>query len=96
MNSLRAWSRLNIVITDSIVKSDNLAYISVMKLAEWIRQHHLTQVEIAHRLDTSQGYVSGEISPLSFPTPVRQVKGNISALIGGTNPSVSLYFTARR
>jgi len=47
-------------------------------------------------LDTSQGYVSGEISPLTFPAPVRQVKGNIGALIGGINPSVSLYFTARR
>ena len=47
-------------------------------------------------LDTSQGYVSGEISPLSFPAPIRQIKGNIGTLTGGTNPSVSLYFTARR
>jgi hypothetical protein len=46
-------------------------------------------------LDISQGYVSGEISPLTFPAPVRQVKANIGALAGGTNPSVSLYFTAR-
>lgn len=45
-------------------------------------------------LDTSQGYVSGEISPIAFPAPIRQVKGNIAALTGGTNPSVSLYFTA--
>jgi hypothetical protein len=46
-------------------------------------------------LDTSQGYLSGEISSLAFPAPVRQIKGNIGALTGGTNPSVSLYFTAR-
>lgn len=46
-------------------------------------------------LDTSQGYVSGEISPIAFPAPIRQVKGNIATLIGGTNPSVSLYFAAR-
>ncbi len=46
-------------------------------------------------LDTSQGYVSGEISPITFPAPIRQIKGNIAALTGGTNPSVSLYFTAR-
>jgi hypothetical protein len=46
-------------------------------------------------LDTSQGYVSGEISPVTFPAPVRQIKGNIGALTGGTNPSISLYFTAR-
>jgi hypothetical protein len=47
-------------------------------------------------LDTSQGYVSGEISPLTFPAPIRQIKGNIGTLTGGTNPSVSLYFSARR
>jgi hypothetical protein len=47
-------------------------------------------------LDTSQGYVSGEISPLIFPAPIRQIKGNIGTLTGGTNPSVSLYFSARR
>lgn len=46
-------------------------------------------------LDTSQGYVSGEISPITFPAPIRQIKGNVSTLAGGTNPSVSLYFTAR-
>jgi hypothetical protein len=46
-------------------------------------------------LDTSQGYVSGEISPVTFPAPIRQIKGNIATLAGGTNPSVSLYFTAR-
>lgn len=46
-------------------------------------------------LDIAQGYVSGEISAISFPAPVRQVKGNIGALSGGSNPSVSLYFTAR-
>jgi hypothetical protein len=46
-------------------------------------------------LDISQGYVSGEISPLALPAPVRQVKGNIGALSGGTSPAVSLYFTAR-
>ncbi len=47
-------------------------------------------------LDTSQGYASGEISPLTFPAPIRQIKGNIGTLTGGTNPSVSLYFSARR
>ncbi|HWN49563.1 MAG TPA: hypothetical protein VNO18_06990 [Xanthobacteraceae bacterium] len=46
-------------------------------------------------LDTSQGYVSGEISPITFPAPIRQIKGNIATLTGGTNPSISLYFTAR-
>jgi hypothetical protein len=46
-------------------------------------------------LDISQGYISGEISPVTFPAPVRQVKGNIGALAGGTSPSISLYFTAR-
>ncbi len=46
-------------------------------------------------LDTSQGYLSGEISAVSLPAPIRQVKGNIGTLTGGTNPSVSLYFTAR-
>jgi hypothetical protein len=46
-------------------------------------------------LDISQGYVSGEISPLTFPAPVRQIKGNIGALAGGANPAISLYFTAR-
>jgi hypothetical protein len=46
-------------------------------------------------LDISQGYLSGEISPVTFPAPVRQIKGNIGALTGGTNPSISLYFTAR-
>ena len=47
-------------------------------------------------LDTSQGYVSGEIAPLTFPAPIRQVKGNIGTLTGGSNPSISLYFAARR
>jgi hypothetical protein len=46
-------------------------------------------------LDTSQGYVSGDISPVAFPAPIRQIKGNVGTLTGGTNPSVSLYFTAR-
>ena len=46
-------------------------------------------------LDSSQGYVSGEISPIIFPAPIRQIKGNVATLTGGTNPSVSLYFTAR-
>jgi hypothetical protein len=46
-------------------------------------------------LDVNQGYVSGEISAINVPTPIRQVKGNIGALAGGTHPSVSLYFTAR-
>jgi hypothetical protein len=46
-------------------------------------------------LDMSQGYISGEISPVTFPAPVRQVKGNVGALAGGTSPAVSLYFAAR-
>jgi hypothetical protein len=46
-------------------------------------------------LDIGQGYISGEISPVTFPAPVRQVKGNIGALAGGASPAVSLYFTAR-
>ena len=46
-------------------------------------------------LDIGQGYVSGEILPIVFPAPIRQIKGNIGTLTGGTNPSVSLYFTAR-
>lgn len=46
-------------------------------------------------LDINEGYVSGEISPISFPAPIRQIKGNIGALSGGSNPSVNLYFTAR-
>jgi hypothetical protein len=46
-------------------------------------------------LDINEGYLSGEISALGFPAPIRQVKGNIGALSGGTNPSVSLHFTAR-
>jgi hypothetical protein len=46
-------------------------------------------------LDIAQGYVSGEISPVTFPAPVRQIKGNIGTLTGGVSPSVSLYFTAR-
>ena len=46
-------------------------------------------------LDINQGYVSGGISPISFPAPIRQVKANIGALSGGTTPSVNLYFTAR-
>jgi hypothetical protein len=46
-------------------------------------------------LDTGQGYVSGDISPVAFPAPIRQVKGNIGTLTGGTNQSVSLYFSAR-
>ncbi len=45
-------------------------------------------------LDTAQGYVSGEIVNL-FPTPVRQVKANLGTLSGGTNPTVSFYFTSR-
>jgi hypothetical protein len=46
-------------------------------------------------LDTDQGYLSGEIATISFPAPIRQVKGNLGTLTGGTSPSVSLYFTAR-
>jgi hypothetical protein len=45
-------------------------------------------------LDTNAGYLSGEISPITFPAPIRQIKGNIGTLTGGTNPSVSLYFAA--
>ncbi len=46
-------------------------------------------------LDTNQGYASGEISAISFPAPIRQVKANVGTLSGGTNPTVSLYFAAR-
>jgi hypothetical protein len=38
--------------------------------------------------------VAGEIVNL-FPTPVRQVKANVGTLTGGTNPTVSFYFTSR-
>lgn len=46
-------------------------------------------------LDTAQGYISGEIAPLALPAPLRQVKGNLGTLTGGSSPSVSLYFAAR-
>jgi hypothetical protein len=46
-------------------------------------------------LDTNQGYLSGEIATISYPAPIRQIKGNLGTLTGGTSPSVSLYFTAR-
>src|SRR5260370_13762538 len=39
-------------------------------------------------LDTSQGYVSGEISPLTFPAPVRQIKGKSVPLPAGPIPSL--------
>ena len=40
-------------------------------------------------LDISQGYISGEISPLTFPAPIRQIKGNIGTLVGGNRPPVA-------
>lgn len=43
-------------------------------------------------LDVSQGYLSGEIQPLTFPATVRQIKANISALSSGG--SVNLYYTS--
>jgi len=46
-------------------------------------------------LDINGGYISGEISPISFPTPIRQIKGNIGTLSGGVSPSVNLYFASR-
>lgn len=39
--------------------------------------------------DVTQGYVSGEIQDIPLPAPLRQVKGNISALSPGG--SVNLY-----
>ncbi len=47
-------------------------------------------------LDTSQGYLSGEITTIRYPAPVRQIKANLGTLSGGSSPSVSLYCTARR
>lgn len=47
-------------------------------------------------LDTNQGYVSGEIALISYPAPIRQIKGNLGTLTGGANPAVSVYFTARK
>lgn len=44
-------------------------------------------------LDIAEGYVSGEIQPISFPAPFRQIKANLATLSGGTAPSVSCYFT---
>jgi hypothetical protein len=46
-------------------------------------------------LDINQGYANGEMSAISFPAPIRQIKGNVSSLSGGTNPTISLYFAAR-
>jgi hypothetical protein len=46
-------------------------------------------------LDVSQGYVSGEISMLTLPVLVKQIKGNIGSLSGGNAPSVSLYVAWR-
>jgi hypothetical protein len=43
-------------------------------------------------LDIAQGYVSGEVSPLTFPVPLRTIKGNIGALSNGA--AVKLYFMA--
>jgi hypothetical protein len=43
-------------------------------------------------LDIAQGYVSGEVSPLTFPVPLRTIKANIGALSAGA--TVKLYFHA--
>jgi hypothetical protein len=45
-------------------------------------------------LDLSQGYVSGEIQTLPYPSTVVKIKANLATLSGGANPSVSCYFTA--
>lgn len=45
-------------------------------------------------LDIAQGYISGEIQPISFPAPVLQVKANLATLTGGNAPAVSCYLTA--
>lgn len=43
-------------------------------------------------LDTSAGYISGEIVMLQLPVPVRTLKCSLDTLTGGTNPTVSAYF----
>lgn len=46
-------------------------------------------------LDTDEGYLSGEIVSLSFPTLVRQIKAGLDTLTGGNVPTVSCHFTAK-
>lgn len=46
-------------------------------------------------VDTAQGYVSGEMLPLTFPIPVRRVKCNLATLSGGSSPTVTAYFAGR-
>ncbi len=50
-------------------------------------------------LDISEGYISGEIQPITFPALIRDVKANISALspspLPPGDPGVSVYFATR-
>src|SRR5258706_15172831 len=48
-------------------------------------------------LDLGEGYLSGEIQPISFPALVREIKANISSLstLAPGNPGWSVYFAIR-
>jgi|SRR6185437_13094033 len=46
-------------------------------------------------LDTNEGYVSGEIVPISFPVQVRDIYASLDTLTGGTSPTVSCYFQGK-
>lgn len=50
-------------------------------------------------LDIGEGYISGEIQPVTFPALVRDLKANIGSMTPGTLPNgdagVSVYFAAR-
>jgi hypothetical protein len=83
------FPQLAAAVQAEITGAPTLAIINVMALLDGGTWDTLCV------LDTSQGYVSGEISPISFPAPIRQIKGNIGTLSGGIGSSVSLYFTAR-
>jgi len=83
------FPQLAAAVQAEIAGAPTQAVINVMALLDGANWDRLRV------LDTSQGYISGEISPIAFPAPIRQIKGNIGVLAGGTNPSVSLYFTTR-
>lgn len=44
-------------------------------------------------LDITQGYISGELQPLTLPVGVTQFKGNVGALSGGA--TVTLHLATR-
>ena len=46
-------------------------------------------------IDSDQGYTSGEIVFMSFPTMVRRVKASLDVLTGGSSPTVSCYMSTR-